>query len=408
MKQRLLVAIGAALLGGLGCRDDAQAPTELSPAGPEAVLVSTATPLAFLQLSAGSFYTCGVARDHRAYCWGDNANGQLGIGTLWEPEFCHETSTCSRFPIAVAGGLTFKQVATNDAGHHACGITTDSSAYCWGPGNWGQLGDGTLNDHYAPTRVATSLRFRQVSVGIDHSCGVTTGNRAYCWGQGNLVGSGSGASTPTTGPVAVAGGLYFKQVSAAGNHTCGLTTTNRAYCWGGNGHGGLGDGSVARRLRPVRVHTGLRFRQLDTGFNYTCAVTVDYRGFCWGVNDHGQLGDGTTTTRLSPQAVAGGVSFERVTAGFDFTCGETTTNRAYCWGSNSSGQLGDGTSRTLRLKPTAVTGGLFFRQLSAGGVHTCGRASTDLAYCWGLNSEAELGDGTRTDRLRPRAVAAPQ
>jgi alpha-tubulin suppressor-like RCC1 family protein len=407
MKQRLLAVIGAALLGGLGCRDDAQSPSELPPAAPEAALVTTATPLAFLQLSAGSFYTCGVASDHRAYCWGDNANGQLGIGTLWEPEFCHETSTCSRFPIAVVGGLTFRQVASGD-GHHACGITTDSVAYCWGPGNWGQLGDGTLDDHYDPTRVATPLRFRQVSVGVVHSCAVTSDDRAYCWGQGNLVGDGSTASTPRKRPVAVAGGLSFKQVSADGNHTCGLTTSSRVYCWGGNGHGQMGDGSgVGAQAKPVRVHTGLRFRQLDTGFNYTCAVTVVYRDICWGVNDDGQLGDGTKTTRLLPRAVAGGVSFERVTAGFNFTCGETTTNRAYCWGSNFSGQLGDGT-RTLRLKPTPVAGGLFFRQLSAGGVHTCGRASTDLAYCWGLNSEGELGDGTYTDRLRPTAVAGPQ
>jgi alpha-tubulin suppressor-like RCC1 family protein len=32
-------------------------------------------------VSAGSFFTCGVATSDRAFCWGDNSNGQLGDGT---------------------------------------------------------------------------------------------------------------------------------------------------------------------------------------------------------------------------------------------------------------------------------------------------------------------------------------
>lgn len=30
---------------------------------------------------AGAFYTCDVAADTKAYCWGDN--GTLGVGGIW-------------------------------------------------------------------------------------------------------------------------------------------------------------------------------------------------------------------------------------------------------------------------------------------------------------------------------------
>jgi alpha-tubulin suppressor-like RCC1 family protein len=80
-------------------------------------------------------------------------------------------------------------------------------------------------------------------------------------------------------------------------------------------------------------------------------------------------------------------------------------NRAFCWGNNFYGQLGDGTT-TTRLTPVRVVGGLPFRQVSAGGVHTCGVTTSDLAYCWGYNNFfGALGDGTLINRRRPTPVA---
>jgi alpha-tubulin suppressor-like RCC1 family protein len=64
----------------------------------------------------------------------------------------------------------------------------------------------------------------------------------------------------------------------------------------------------------------------------------------------------------------------------------------YCWGDNTWGQLGDGTT-TDRLSPRAVTSGLKFRQLNVGLRHTCGLTTDGAAYCWGSNIFGELGNG---------------
>ena len=92
--------------------------------------------------------------------------------------------------------------------------------------------------------------------------------------------------------------------------------------------------------------------------------------------------------------VIGDRRWSQVSAGAGQTCGVTTENRPYCWGNNPDGRLGDGTT-TRRLQPTAVAGGLFFRQIDAGFQHTCAvRTPGDRAYCWGSNDNGALGDGT--------------
>jgi alpha-tubulin suppressor-like RCC1 family protein len=246
---------------------------------------------------------------------------------------------------------------------------------------------------------AAALSFSQVSAGTRHTCGVTTGNVAYCWGE-NVDGQlGDGTRTRHPWPVKVAGGLRFLEVRAGGGHTCGVTTDNRAYCWGENSYGALGDGTTEpHRLTPTPVAGGRRWRQVSAGSGYSCGVTTLDVAFCWGDNIYRQLGAGTGFffTR-SPVRVAGTLKFRRVNAAFSHTCGATTNDRAYCWGTNTAGQLGDG-SRTARATPVAVAGGVSFRQALPGSgyisgagpavpdyAYSCGVATDDRAYCWGVS-----------------------
>jgi alpha-tubulin suppressor-like RCC1 family protein len=122
-------------------------------------------------VSVGFFHVCGVSTDNVAYCWGDNAWGQLGDGTI----------TSSPTPIPVAGGLPFREVIAGDS--HTCGLALNDLTYCWGYNGAGQLGDGTTIQRLTPVRVhAGGLRFRRVSGGASYNCGETVDNRAYCWG----------------------------------------------------------------------------------------------------------------------------------------------------------------------------------------------------------------------------------
>jgi alpha-tubulin suppressor-like RCC1 family protein len=387
------------MAAALGCREDTE-----SPSGPEpapAFATAATTGLAFAQVSAGIVHTCGITTDQRLYCWGWNFNGQVGDGT----------TTSRPRPVAIGGALRFRQVSANlgAGGGHTCGITTDDRLYCWGWNEFGQVGDGTTVQRLTPVLVAGGLKFRSVAGGSAHTCGISSSdNRAYCWGRNANGQLGDGTTSQRLVPIAVAGTMRFRQVSTGVDHTCGVTIEDRAFCWGRNQYGQIGDSSTAsQRLKPTPVATTRRFRQLDAGRFHACAVSAgNNRAFCWGRGLEGQLGNGKTYLSFWPRAVAGGLSFDRVSAGAEYTCGETTGNRAYCWGWNVSGMLGDGTT-TTRLTPVPVRGGLSFSQVSAGGDHTCGKTPASVAYCWGGNSFGQLGDGTSTDRLTPVPVAGP-
>src|SRR5438093_9846733 len=107
--------------------------------------------LTFAALSAGDGASCGLTPTGAAYCWGFNNSGQLGDGT----------TTDRLSPTPVAGGLTFAMLSAgnNAAGGHTCGVTTSGATYCWGRNANGQLGDGTTTDRLVPTPIAGGVAF---------------------------------------------------------------------------------------------------------------------------------------------------------------------------------------------------------------------------------------------------------
>lgn len=157
----------------------------------------------------------------------------------------------------------------------------------------------------------------------------------------------------------------------------------------------------------------LAFLAVATGGAHTCALMGDGAARCWGRGESGQLGatasatclleTGPTACEMLPVAVTGGLTFDQITAGGSHTCALSGAGVAYCWGSNDHGQLGDNTT-IPRQSPVAVVGGLEFETIDAGASHTCGRTSNGAAYCWGRNDRGQLGDGSITDRAAPVAV----
>jgi alpha-tubulin suppressor-like RCC1 family protein len=97
-------------------------------------------------------------------------------------------------------------------------------------------------------------------------------------------------------------------------------------------------------------------------------------------------------------ATADSQRFVQISTGDYHTCGLTSSGAAYCWGANSNGQLGDGTTTDSSANgPQRVLGGLRLASISAGFEFTCGLTSRGAAYCWGDNDYGQLGDGTTTD-----------
>ncbi len=250
--------------------------------------------LRFRQISTGTGnHTCGVTTGDKVYCWGYNRTGGLGNGA---------TYYFSTTPVPIASTASFKEVALGS--EFSCARRLDDQAMCWGANHYGQLGasnqrmEGDISP--TPVLVAGGLRFRQLTAGSQHTCGATTTNQPYCWGFGQYGQLGNGSTLNRWTPRLMVGGISFDRLSAGWFHTCGESTTNKAYCWGYNARGAVGDGSTVNRLSPVLVKGGLFFPQLDAGGDHACGLVSGGAGYCWGENTYGGLGDGTTTDRREP------------------------------------------------------------------------------------------------------------
>lgn len=362
---------------------------------PSVMLHATGVDFPVAVLGVGNGHSCAVDPVGAAFCWGNNATGQVGNGA----------AANVMVPTAVSGGLTFASVAAGTG--HSCGLLQSGEAYCWGVNDAGQVGDGTVIPRSTPVPVTGGVQFSAIVLSGGFTCGLRVGDgAAFCWGFGGNGQLGNGTNTNRPVPTAVTGGHLFSALSTGGSHTCGLKTDGTVFCWGFNGNGRLGDGTTTNRLVPTAVTGGFTFMALSAGGSHTCGIVTGGAGYCWGSGAGGRLGNGAVTDQLVPFAVSGTLVLSAVSAHLTHSCALAAGGAAHCWGGNASGQLGDGTN-TTRMAPTAVVGGLSYSAIAAGGDHTCARSSGGGAYCWGRNDLGMVGDGTGLARNRPVGAVRP-
>jgi alpha-tubulin suppressor-like RCC1 family protein len=141
------------------------------------------------RVAAGRDFSCVDHSDGTVQCVGANQAGQLGIGFTSFASKPYEWST-----IRVGGAQGAAQLHGVVAGwSHACALDASGHAFCWGNGEYGQLGNGSgsggSGNYYATTpqmvvdTTGAAPTFRALAAGALHTCGIGTDNYIYCWGD---------------------------------------------------------------------------------------------------------------------------------------------------------------------------------------------------------------------------------
>ena len=331
-------------------------------------------------VSLGERHTCALLNDNTLNCWGDNAFGQLGDGSL--PGDVRSISTGAK---------------------HNCALFADGSVQCWGSNTHGQLGNGTTGSGGGtPVTVALPGDKTALSIhaGDEHTCALLEDNSLSCWGLQTTV---SSDRTASSGSIARPYLRVFENdqsvlsVAMGGTHVCVILDDNSTTCWGTNDHGQFGNEASQSSAIPEDVDLGGSVPiGMGAGGNSTCALFEDGSLACWGSNSAGQLGIGKTTRILSPTLVeTGDDTISSIDGGGKHGCARFSDNSLRCWGENERGQLGDNGQLDRFEDPVEITFGdsKTATSVSTGELHTCAILSDNTLACWGYNGSGRVGQG---------------
>ncbi len=234
----------------------------------------------------------------------------------------------------------------------------------------------------------------------DVACAAFSDGHARCWGWNTGGSFGNGTTMPSScaRPSVVPGLRGVRALSTGNGFVCALTDT-QVLCWGSNFRGNLGLGLLTGPRRepapqPTTLTPGTTYR-LFTGMTNGCVIEPGRPRVCWGANGQGQLGDGTTMDREARASILMGGAPDAVALGETHSCIYYSGGAVACAGDNSHGECGSGVSGTSTRTPTMVPGLSDVAEVGAGRYFTCARTTAGAVLCWGNNTGAELGNGSR-------------
>jgi len=249
--------------------------------------------LTFLQIGAdcnwtritagGQSHTLALTDGGSLYAWGDNANGQLGLG-----DFSNRTTP----------ELAATSVKSIAAGYdHSMAIMTDGSLYAWGDNSGGQLGTGDYVTKTSPTLISMA-GWTDVAGGYGHTVAINNNGDVYAWGNNAEGELGTGDFVTRTTPTLITTSGWT-DIAVGAKHTIALRDDGMLWSWGDNSDGQLGLGNLVSRTAPTLI-TGTDWSKISAGWKFTIGIKSDNTLLEWGDNQFGQLGIGNTLDLSSP------------------------------------------------------------------------------------------------------------
>lgn len=356
------------------------------------------------QIVASWYHACALFDDGRARCWGRNDAGQLGIGNQLDygdgpPERLNALGDLALDHIKSITVSEMNTCVISD-------IAGANNLYCWGENARGELGIGTTNSRDTPSTTFPAVLSgtpAQTTLGYRSPCTILNGGSVRCWGSylagslgvglidfyvGNGIGDGNGLGELPNDPTLDVKALPGAATAVVGQYytRCALVSDD-LYCWGRNPTGQVGYpvATVGTEVweTPGRLNLGdVPVVQADLANSHGCAIDADGVARCWGNTfDSGCLGypgvdyvgyyrepeldylimsgraDGGTPDAAVPGAedlplgavdvgdfdeTPGLDPIESIWVGYRSTCAIMKTGSMRCWGQNNYNRLGYG------------------------------------------------------------------
>lgn len=197
------------------------------------------------QVSSGRAFTLAIKTDGTLWSWGRNNYGQLGQNIA--------TGTTRSSPVQVGSLTNWSKIAAGS--YHALAIKTDGTLWSWGNNGNGQLGlgDGYGANRSSPVQVGSLTNWATIAGGGVHSLAVKTDGTLWTWGQNVSGRLGQNNTTYRSSPVQVGALTNWSAVMGGAEFSVAVKTDGTLWSWGRNNNGQLGLNSVINQSSPVQV-----------------------------------------------------------------------------------------------------------------------------------------------------------
>ena len=319
------------LLGVLGCGDNNVDPAE--PAGPPTVspppdVGDADAPVdggVAIGVAQGPCHGCAWSGGH-AFCWGDNSFGELGDGSRVSRPYAMPVQGLDQIvQMAVDCG-------SPTSSGHTCAVTSSKELWCWGANADGQVGDESGEDQLLPKRIASLSGVTAVSLGAYHSCALLEDHRVFCWGDNDALQIGDDTAIDRPAPTPAKDLTDAVEISMGAFHSCARRQTGALACWGANGYGEVGTGDQIGVFHPTPVQGIDDALQIAAGGFHTCARRASGGAWCWGYGLDGNMGNGTQPfAQLTPVKVKLPWEPWEIASG-QAVCARNAQGAVSCWG----------------------------------------------------------------------------
>lgn len=142
------------------------------------------------QVCAGSKFVLALTNDNILVSFGSNLNGQLG-------NILYSLNASQPVQVAQTGSLSGKTIKKIVCGsEHAMVLTADNEIHAWGDNAYGQLGIGSRTDQFMPIKVnMSSCTVKDIFTKHFVSFASCTNNAIYSWGRNDFMQTGRGDGT---------------------------------------------------------------------------------------------------------------------------------------------------------------------------------------------------------------------
>ncbi|XP_028832428.1 putative E3 ubiquitin-protein ligase HERC3 isoform X2 [Denticeps clupeoides] len=203
------------------------------------------------QVMCGNQHCIALSKDGQLFTWGQNSNGQLGLGK-------GEPSTLSPQPLKSLMGVPVAQISAG--GDHSFAVSLSGAVFGWGKNNAGQLGLNDEQDRAVPCHIKflRSQKVVYISCGDEHTAALTKDGGLFTFGNGSRgqLGHDSINNEPLPRRVVELMGTEVSQIACGRHHTLAFVpSSGLVYAFGCNAFGQLGTHSTVSSKTPLPIRS---------------------------------------------------------------------------------------------------------------------------------------------------------